>query len=944
MTKIDLRGSGYDSTGYQPTEEVVDDKGQSFQRSSIFSRPKANDSTSLTDRSDSLSGGDANLLQWANEYYLSGGGSGNGVSGYRPDDHESAGDEQGGGPLAYSGGGNGNGPLGYGGGSAGGGGGPLGLGGSSPVVTSTDQEVVEYEVLRGADILTATDSDGIIKKFKFRDKVGGGYFELNGSKLIEGRTHSIKASKLGGLVYRATTSLTKSNPLFNDKIRIKARDDNKNWSMKKDVVFTNVNNWNTPIVYTSNREVSTSDSVPLSTAFTVRDEDLNTIKRYSVQDLNLDPGSGYLTFKGSVVTNRSFKAKNLDKLLFHAADGGAVDSIRVGAFDGQFWGYRDMDITTIARPSLDVVDTQILDELEERPLSEMISQQDTGPAPTSYQIYDSNLGSLSGSIINGIERLEAGVVHTVTAEELRDLNVKGGFYDDRSLDEYYIRMNNGRDWGEWEKLSVRTEPHYITSLEGPAWDEFISRDSRGRLIVTYSFLQKTPDYYENNATETNNFRELNDSMRAGARRALDAWQDVTDITFVEVSDTVGGVIRFGTADLPDEVGAWAYLPGRSNPINQGRPGDVWLNNNGFPGNDPLGPSSWAALSDQRVGSWGHFVLMHELGHAIGLTHPFEPLPKLPAATENTRFSVMSYTSYSGFINDVGGVEEYASTPMLYDIAAMESLYGAQMSNNVGDTVYEYGAGINDAVLQTIYDTGGTDVFDASNQFRGVEIDLAPGGFSSIGYFQRGTIIQGELVPVTTEADNNIGIAFTTKIENAIGSRFSDVINGNNFANDLRGGRGNDELDGLDGDDYLSGQNGNDIYKVTVANGDDMIADEGAGGDRDVLELRSHVAGEYGLDDFTKDLSFSVDGDDLYVHMALNEGADRQGSVQIAGQLTAGNANRIETLRLLDQSGNVISGGDISLVHIANEAETVETRFTLTASSDAYGRIASPVLV
>ena len=117
MTKIDLRGSGYDSTGYQPTEEVVDDKGQSFQRSSIFSRPKANDSTSLTDRSDSLSGGDSNLLQWANEYYLSGGGSGNGVSGYRPDDHETAGDEQGGGPLAYSGGGNGNGPLGYGGGS-----------------------------------------------------------------------------------------------------------------------------------------------------------------------------------------------------------------------------------------------------------------------------------------------------------------------------------------------------------------------------------------------------------------------------------------------------------------------------------------------------------------------------------------------------------------------------------------------------------------------------------------------------------------------------------------------------------------------------------------------------------------------------------------------------------------------------------------------------------
>lgn len=929
MTRIDLRGSGYDSTGYQPTEEVVDDKGQSFRRSSyVFNRPQFNNLASSNDGTDPSGEGNGFFLQWANDQFRGGGG-------------------QNGGRLAFGGSGNGNGPLGFGGGAGGSGGGPLGLGGSSPVVTSTDQEVVEFEVLRGEDILTATDSDGIVKKFKFKDTLGGGAFYLRGSKLMEGRTHSIKASQLGQLVYRATTSLTRRNPFFYDAIRVKARDNDKNWSLRKDITFTNVNNWNAPIVYTSNKELSTSESLQVSSAFYVRDEDLNTIKRFSVEDLNLGSDTGYVTFKGNVVTSRNFKAKNLDQLVFHSADGGAVDSLRIGAFDGQYWGYRDMAITTIARPVLEVADTQIFDQLEERPLSEMILQQDSGPALTSIQIYDANTDPLSGAIINGIDRLEAGVVHTVTAAELRDLNVKGGFYDERSIDDYYIRMNNGRDWGEWEKLTVMTEPHHIDSLAARGWDDFITRDPQGRLVVSYSFLQKTPDYYEGNVTEKNNFLELNDPMRAGARRGLNAWKDVMNITFVEVPDPVGGVIRFGTADLPDEVAAWAYLPGPSTPINRGRPGDVWLNNNGFPGNDPLGPSSWAMLSDQRISSLGYFVMLHELGHALGLTHPFDvsSLPKLPPATDSTQYSVMSYTNYSGFINDIGGVEKYASTPMVYDIAAMESLYGGQMNNNSGDTVYSYGAGLDDAVLQTIYDTGGIDTFDASNQFRGVEIDLAPGSFSSIGFFQRATITPGgELVDVTTEAQDNIGIAFSTNIENAIGSRFGDVIHGNNIANHLQGGRGDDELDGLDGDDHLSGQIGDDVYKVTVANGNDMIADEGAGGDRDVLELRSHVSGTDGLDDFTKDLSFSVDGDDLYIHMALNEGVDRQGAVQIAGQLTSGNSNRIETLRLLDQSGNVIAGGDISLVHIGNEAGTSETRFTLTASSDAYGRIASPVLV
>ena len=956
MTRIDLRGSYFDSTGYQPIEEEQNQNGGIFQRaSSLVGQPQV--AGDVGEENSSLSG-DLSLLQWANYHFSSeDNGSPQAFYGYPGTSAPSGASGNSIQPLAFgAGGGSGGGPLGFGGGgSSGGGSGPQGLGGSSPVVTSTDQEVVEYEVLRGEDILTATDSDGVVKRFKVRDTVGGGHFELNGSKLTEGRWHTIRDFQLQDLIYRATTSLTKRNPLFDDVVRIKARDNDKNWSLRKDIAITNINNWNAPIVYTANKELSTSENFQVQNVLYVRDEDLNTIKKYKVRDLNLDGDSGYLTFKGNVITKKRFSAKNLDKLIFHSADGGAVDEVRIQAFDGQFWGMREFRVTTIARPVLDVADMQIFDQLEERSLASLVSQGSEGPAPTKYQIYDANLDPLSGAIIDGIDRLEAGVVHEVTATELQSLMVKGGFYDDRALDDFYIRMNNGRDWGQWEKLTVRTEPHYLNSLIRPGWDDFITRRPDGRLVVTYSFCQKTPDYYVGNVTERNNFLELNDPMREGARRALESWGSVMNITFVEVPETVGGVIRFGTADLPDEVGAWAYLPGPSDPINEGRPGDVWLNNNGYPGNAPLGPSSWAALSNQAISSWGFFVMLHELGHATGLVHPFDAtnLPKLPPATDHTGFSVMSYTSQEGFVNDIGGVEKYASTPMVYDIAAQEAIYGPQSNHNAGNNVYSYSNGIDGAVLQTIYDTGGVDVIDASNQTsillgvfadpsRGVTIDLAPGGFSSIGKFQHATLmLDGSLAPQTKFASENIGIAFSADIENAIGSYFDDTLSGNALANDLSGLNGEDVLDGLAGDDTLRGGKDDDLYKVTVANGNDTIADEGNGSDFDVLEIRSHISSELGMDDLTKDLTFSVDGDDLYIHFDLNEGVDRQGAVQIAGQLTAGNANRIEVLRLLDAFGNDIAG-DISLVSISSVATTMEERYQLTGASDGFGQIATQV--
>lgn len=65
------------------------------------------------------------------------------------------------------------------------------------------------------------------------------------------------------------------------------------------------------------------------------------------------------------------------------------------------------------------------------------------------------------------------------------------------------------------------------------------------------------------------------------------------------------------------------------------------------------------------GNDAYQTLLHELGHALGLKHPFEDSPTLPSAENNTAYSIMSYTESGG---------PYSSFSP-YDVAALMWLYG-----------------------------------------------------------------------------------------------------------------------------------------------------------------------------------------------------------------------------------------------------------------------------
>jgi hypothetical protein len=147
---------------------------------------------------------------------------------------------------------------------------------------------------------------------------------------------------------------------------------------------------------------------------------------------------------------------------------------------------------------------------------------------------------------------------------------------------------------------------------------------------------------------------------------------------------------------------------------------------------------------------------------------------------------MSYFSQTenSYLAGQGFTEEFANTPMMADILAIQQLYGLSTSYGSGDNTYVFGAGSG---AQCIYDAGGTDWFYATSSFGTQLIDLNPGSFSNI-----------------LGGVGNISIALGVIIENALGGVSADTILGNEANNLLIGGEGQDKLSGGAGDDTLTG--------------------------------------------------------------------------------------------------------------------------------------------
>lgn len=296
-------------------------------------------------------------------------------------------------------------------------------------------------------------------------------------------------------------------------------------------------------------------------------------------------------------------------------------------------------------------------------------------------------------------------------------------------------------------------------------------------VVTFGFQVTDPG-------ERANFAVFNDVMQSATREILQLYADVAGLTFVDRGVTDAADMRFSVYDQSDSSGGHAHYPSSTN--NSGSSGDVHLN--------------YGNRTSIDLGNYTWMTMLHEVGHALGLSHPGDygdgGLGNL-FVNDSIQYTNLSYAGPSRTGGDFGSVGSDADTPMLYDIMALQLMYGANMSTRTGDTVYGFnsnaGSRIYDFSLNAepglcIWDAGGSDTLDCSgfgaNQF----IDLRAGSFSDVGGLA-----------------HNISIAYGAAIENAIGGRGNDTITAGTSPATISGGAGNDRLVGGAGNDLLIGR-------------------------------------------------------------------------------------------------------------------------------------------
>lgn len=390
--------------------------------------------------------------------------------------------------------------------------------------------------------------------------------------------------------------------------------------------------------------------------------------------------------------------------------------------------------------------------------------------------------------------------------------------------------------------------------------------------VTYAFRASAPTSMPNG---TSGFSRFNDAQIEQAQIAFQAWADVARVTFRRVDSGNGysnnaQMLLGNYSSGASGAAAFAYYPG------SGVGGDSWYN---------------SSLSYNRAPdnlNYGGQVLIHEIGHALGLGHPGDYNAGNGSPTyansasyyEDTRqYSVMSYWSETNTGGDNGGY--YAAAPLLDDIAAIQRLYGANNATRTGDTVYGFNSNTgrdyytatsgSSALIFAAWDAGGNDTFDFSGYGSAQVIDLNDGNFSDVGGLK-----------------GNVAIAQGATIENARGGSGADRIIGNEFANQLSGNAGNDVLIGGGGADVLTGGSGADLFVFTAigdstANATDRITDFASGIDK--------------IDLSAIDANLSVSGDQAFTQVSQFSGR--------AGQAVIANSNGTAVLSL-DQNGDGVA--------------------------------------
>ena len=371
-------------------------------------------------------------------------------------------------------------------------------------------------------------------------------------------------------------------------------------------------------------------------------------------------------------------------------------------------------------------------------------------------------------------------------------NDKGIIYAD------WFRPNAGVENWTWAP-GVQQLPNWIAALATAPPAERILGTKK---IVQYHFAEAPASFFRD--IDKAGFTPFNAAQRVFARQIFDYISTVANVEFRETAEREGeGVLVMAN--------------------------NLQTTSAGYAGSNILMLSTHVESNlAPTTSNPGVHTLLHELGHSLGLKHPFAHEdaaggvadgPYLSSFEDASRFTVMSYnTSWSDY--------RLSYSPL--DMAALQYMYGPAAAQAAGDTVWTLDA----QAANFIADGSGNDTIDGSGFAGDLTVDLRPGYWSYLGEKSDSIVKAGQAT-----------INFGSVIENLIGGVGNDRLNGNDAANHIHGGAGNDVLAGFLGSDTLEGGSGLDVavylgkfadYKVKVGASGSTVADKDVPADIDWL--------------------------------------------------------------------------------------------------------------
>ena len=350
-------------------------------------------------------------------------------------------------------------------------------------------------------------------------------------------------------------------------------------------------------------------------------------------------------------------------------------------------------------------------------------------------------------------------------------------FDEDGIDTAYVNVN-------FLKIpsSIETVIYSDGAQALPYWiDALLDDNAQGsnfQLLLgttktwNYSFPSTQPSY-DTDLDNAKGWTAFTDTQIARTKQALELITNIFDFKFVE-SNNPSALNTFTFANnIQSDSAAYAQLPSKY-----------------FFGSDIFIDKS-DGIDKFSDGTYGALTLIHEIGHALGLKHPFagkdNVTPYLPTAENKTLWTLMSYES---------SPDQYSFNFSPLDIAALQYIYGPSTKARTGNDNYA----ISQNSYNFIWDGVGNDTLDASVLTQGATLYMTPGYWSFVGSARASTITSAGQATVN----------FGTVLENLIGSAFADNLHGNDVNNVINGGAGNDQITGGGGNDNIDGGVGIDI--------------------------------------------------------------------------------------------------------------------------------------